>query len=328
MATMDDVSKEAHVSRGTVSNYINGKPVKADNVEKIKKAIEKLDYVPNASAQSLKRNRSDYVVFIIPRVNTPFFSQLTNDIQLALREMNLKMILCVSESEAQKEMIYIQMAKSQKVAGIITISYSDIEDLVPADIPLVALEKQVSNFFPLIISDNFRGGQIAAQKLVEGNSSKLLYIAQKPEYEAGANRRKGFVDYCERNQISYQTFFSKNKKMPQQDFQEFIEENLENQHFKYDGVFCETDEFAFSFWGALKEQGIKVPQDVQVIGFDGIRVFPRQEPILASIKQPTNLIAKFAVEYLMNLIDSGHERNEEFEPLVLPVSYIPGKSVR
>ncbi len=325
---MDDVSREAHVSRGTVSNYINGKPVKPDNIAKIKKAIEKLDYVPNASAQSLKRNRSEYVVFIIPRVNTPFFSQLTNDIQLALREKNLKMILCVSESEAEREIVYIQMAKSQKVAGIITISYSNIAGLVPADIPLVALEKQVSRFFPLIISDNYRGGELAARKLIEGHSNKLLHVSHKPEYEVGANRRKGFVDFCEKNEINYEVFYVKDKEHPQEDFEEFIDSHMEGHKFMYDGVFCEMDEFAFEFWKLLSDRNIKVPEDVQIIGFDGIRIFPRQEPVLASIRQPTKLIAKFAVEYLIDRIASYNEMLEEFEPLVLPISFIPGKSVR
>jgi LacI family transcriptional regulator len=80
MANMNDVAKLAGVSRGTVSNYINGGNVKQSSKNSIKKAIEKLHYVPNNNARELKMNRSNFVVFIIPTTQTPFFAELTKEI--------------------------------------------------------------------------------------------------------------------------------------------------------------------------------------------------------------------------------------------------------
>ncbi|WP_034989681.1 LacI family DNA-binding transcriptional regulator [Liquorilactobacillus sucicola] len=326
---MNDVSRLAGVSRGTVSNYINGLKVRPAAQERIENAIKKLNYVPNAAARTLKTNRSSYVVLIIPRVDTPFFSELSYCMQQVLKENGYKMILCNSNSRPQEEFEYIQMAKTQKVAGIITMSYADIRELVPPDIPLVALENKVADFFPLITSDNYHGGSLAASKLYSLGARKLLFISKAPVKDVSQIREQGFRDYCEDNKIEHDRFVAQNKANFVDDFRYFIESEVTDKKFKYDGVFSDSDEYVSDFWYLLQQRKIAVPEEVQLIGFDGARVYPRQQVVVSSIKQPVTEITRQAFKSLQQqLIGKNNTQNEMYEPLVLPVSFIQGQTTK
>ncbi|KRL38160.1 transcriptional regulator [Liquorilactobacillus uvarum DSM 19971] len=327
MSNMNDVSHLAGVSRGTVSNYINGLRVRPAAQKQIEKAIKELNYVPNAAARTLKTNRSNYVVLIIPMVNTPFFSELSYCMQLILKKSGYKMILCNSNNCPQEEIEYIQMAKKQKVAGIITMSYADIREIVPPDIPLVALENKVADFFPLIVSDNYQGGELAAAKLHVLGAGRLLFISKAPVKNVSLDREKGFKDYCNRNGVEYTRFVAKDKGNFTDDFQDFIKKNLVNKKFKYDGVFSDSDEYASDFWYLLLKQKIAVPEEVQIIGFDAAKIYPRQKIALSSIRQPITEIAKQAVLGLEKQLNNNSQK-KLCQPLVLPVSFMQGQTTK
>ncbi|WP_057743102.1 LacI family DNA-binding transcriptional regulator [Liquorilactobacillus capillatus] len=325
---MNDVSRLAGVSRGTVSNYINGARVRPAAQVKIEKAIKELHYVPNAAARTLKTNRSNYVVLIIPMVNTPFFAELSYRVQRTLKKYGYKMILCNSNSHPQEEIEYIQMAKMQKVAGIITMSYADIKELVPPGLPLVALEKKVTDAFPLIISDNYQGGCLAAAKLHELGANKLLFISKAPVKDVSLIREQGFNDYCEKKEIQHERFIAGDNDHFVDDFHKFITENLREKDFKYDGVFSDSDEYASDFWYLLLERGIAVPEEVQIIGFDAARVYPRQQIALSSIRQPVIEIAEQAVKGLREQLENDAVHDKSYQPLILPVTFVQGRTTK
>ena len=115
MANMNDVAKKAGVSRGTVSNYINNVKIKESSKQKIEEAIKELGYIPNIAARELKTNKASNVVFILPTVWNPFFSELTYYLQLELKKIGKKMLLCNSHDDYLTEIEYIEMAKQNKV---------------------------------------------------------------------------------------------------------------------------------------------------------------------------------------------------------------------
>lgn len=328
MPTMNDVAKLAGVSRGTVSNYINGVKVKVESQLKIKEAIEQLNYIPNVTARELKMNRSNLVVFIIPTTQTPFFAELTHEIQQTLKHNNFKMLLCNSNNDVQEELEYIQMAKEQKVAGIITISYSELNSYLTKDLPIVSIEKKLANWVPCISSDNYFGGQLAAKKLVENGAKKLLLISRTTEktVENYGQRAQGFFEYCKVNNIDCDCFdynFHEDRFYPQLDA--FLE-RLYQQRCPYDGIFAVADQYADFCLNTIERFGHNVPKDCQIIGFDGGKMYPEQQRSISSIRQPISLIAKESVEALKKMVNN---RNfEDVDKLLLKVSYISGKTTK
>ena len=327
MANMNDVAKLAGVSRGTVSNYINGIKIKDHSRKKIEDAINQLDYVPNQAARALKMQRSNYVVFILPTIWNPFFSELTYYLQLELKEHGLKMLLCNSQNEYQQELDYIQMAKEQKVMGIITISYSDISHYLTSDLPIVSIERYFNDSIPFITSDNFGGGRLAAEILTKKGSKRLLMILRKIENNLGLLERKsGFVSYCEENNISYEVYLDEgDSKGFRKRVHKWIRENFK-ERLSFDGIFAATDRYAEYCLTAFENLQWQIPKHVQLIGFDGSKSYENEELIISTIRQPVEEIAEISVKELMALeVPRIKEKKKKY---ILPVSFAEAKTTR
>lgn len=323
MATINDVAKLAGVSRGTVSNVINNVKVREESYIAVKEAIEKLGYVPNQYARALKTNRTYTVALIIPTIWNPFFSQLTFYVERELRKKGYKMLLCNSNDDYKIELTYVAMAKENKVDGIISITYSDIEAYMSANIPMVSMERFFNENVPYITCDNRGGGRMAAEKLVEYGCKKLICIGRSsPKNDAVKDRVRGFEEYCTKNSIDYELFFQEDTK---EDFDSWVGGYLERKfssEIRADGIFTVTDRYAQRIIDRLENYGVLVPEDVQIIGFDGAKSYKNEAIKLTTIQQPIEKMAEEAVESLDNLIN----KTGKVKKIVLPVKFIQGKT--
>lgn len=323
MATINDVAKLAGVSRGTVSNVINNIKVREKSYIAVKKAIEELGYVPNQYARALKTNRTYSVALIIPTIWNPFFSELTFYVERELRKRGYKMLLCNSDDNYKIELTYVAMAKENKVDGIISITYSDIEAYMSANIPMVSMERFFNDDVPYITCDNRGGGRIAAEKLVEYGCRKLICIGRcSSKNDAVKDRVRGFEEYCRENNIEYDLFFQEDTK---EDFDNWSEKYLKKKFSsgaEADGIFTVTDRYAQRIIDRLESYGIKVPENVQIIGFDGAKSYKNEALKLTTIQQPIEEMAEKAVESLDNLIN----KTEVIKKTVLPVKFLQGKT--
>ena len=318
MANMNDVAKRAGVSRGTISNYINNVKVKESSRIKIEKAIKELGYIPNVAARELKTNTASNVVFILPTVWNPFFSKLTYYLQMELKKIGKKMLLCNSENDYLLEIEYIEMAKQNKVYGIISVSYSNILPYLTDNLPYVAIERYYNKSIPYVTSDNVNGSKLAVNELYKRKCNNLLHITRKIEDNAALNDRKfGFETACKELNLNY-TIFSCNCTSSEfrNEVNKFIKESY-NKDIKFDGIFCATDRYAQYVVDALDEMKIKIPNDVQIIGFDGVKSYPNEHLKISTIKQDVEKLAIEAVNILQLIVN----KNEVITSKILPVSF-------
>lgn len=327
MATINDVAKKAGVSRGTVSNVINGIKVRPGTKEKVEKAIKELGYVPNAYARGLKANKSNTIALILPTVWLPFFSKLTNDIENKLRSHGYKLLLCQSQNDYQRELEYVEMAKENKVDGILLITYSDIWPyLKDSNIPIVAIERYFSPDIPFISTDNFNGGEIAAQKLSELGCENIAFIARKSdENQVTEYRRQGFDCWCKENNINYDEIYLEASSEEFRDkLKESIKEKIGNNF--YDGVFTAVDRYAEYLIDILNDidPSREIGKDIQIIGFDGIPAHSNELIYISSIEQPVEEIATEAIEMLIAQIEN---KDYESYQLIKP-NFIKGKTTK
>ncbi|MGT2910127.1 LacI family DNA-binding transcriptional regulator [Streptococcus cameli] len=313
--TMKDVARLAGVGVGTVSRVVNGIKVKESTLEKVQAAIEELNYQPDEYARGLKTNRSHTIALIIPSIWHPFFSEFAYYVEKNLSDRNYKMFICNIESDVSTEIEYLEMVKNNKVDGIIGITYSDIDQYVSSNLPFVSIDRHFSEDVPYVSSDNFGGGQLAAKELLARGVSHFAYIGGKNIYENETDlRKKGF----------YQVVEEAKKPLYKLDLLEPIE-NLEDkiqdfllEHAQIDGIFAVNDFMAMRIIRVLKEMGKKVPEDIQVVGFDGLKPAIDQDYFLSTIRQPLELLAKTSVETLLTLL-SGEEPSPR---TVLPVTFV------
>lgn len=326
MATINDVAKLAGVSRGTVSNVINNVKVRKESYIAVKKAIEELGYVPNQYARALKTNKTNTIALILPTIWNPFFSELTYHVEKEAGKRGYKLLLCNSNDDYKVELTYIAMAKENKVDGIISITYSDIEPYLSSKIPIVTLERNYGDGTPFITCENINGGKMAAEELVKAGCKRILCIGRSSAKNTGVkDRAVGFKQYCEENNIEHEVFYSNNPDEIKQDFsfwiKDYITENFA-QEKKFDGIFTVTDRYAQRIIDNLAEFNLSVPEDVQIIGYDGTKSYKNEITKITTIRQPIEKLAEEAVKSLDTLINGGTAPKQT----ILPVSFMQGET--
>jgi len=320
--TMKDVAREAGVAIGTVSRVINGCSVRDDYRQKVEEAIAKLDYHVNTYAQGLKAVKTYTAAVLIPNTYNPYFGKLVYHLHQSLADRNYHMLLCCTDYHASHEQEYITMARQNKVDGIIGLTYSP--DLIIDDsTPFISIDRSIGSHIPCVASDNFSGGQMAAEKLADLGCRKVAFLRIGSSLNNEPNKRKaGFENGCLSRNLEYEEKIL-NDGESLEEFRTFLTDHFHDGHLEFDGLFCVTDEIASHVIQMLSSLGLRVPQDVQVIGFDGIRSFGNGSHICSTIVQPVHDIAETCVNLLLQ------EQVTSKPPLIcLPVSYAPGGTTK
>lgn len=323
MATMKDVAQRAGVGVGTVSRVINHVPgVKESTLIKVNQAIKELNYIPDEYARGLKTKSSRTIALILPSVWYPFFSEFAYYVEKRLGKENYKLLLCNSNDNPTEEAKYIKMLKQNKIDAIIAITYSDIEQYIYSNIPFVSLDRYFDKKVSYVTSDNYEGGKLAARKLLEHGARSLAYVGSHSKYPNGTMlRRAGFRDYLKNIGIDYKEIFLQE---PVNDFTPYILEMLK-VHPKIDGIFCHTDSLLLKLRKILNQYGYRVPEDIQLIGFDGMNLSSDLPLGISTIAQPVEQLANGAVDLVLRKIADPSLKNEA---KMYPVRYVDGNTTK
>lgn len=323
MATMKDVAQRAGVGVGTVSRVINRVPgVKESTLIKVNQAIKELNYIPDEYARGLKTKSSRTIALILPSVWYPFFSEFAYYVEKRLNKEDYKLLLCNSNDNPTEEAKYIKMLKQNKIDAIIAITYSDIEQYIYSNIPFVSLDRYFDKKVSYVTSDNYEGGKLAARKLLEHGARSLAYVGSHSKYPNGTMlRRAGFRDYLENIGIDYKEIFLQE---PVNDFTPYILEMLK-VHPKIDGIFCHTDSLLLKLRKILNQYGYRVPEDIQLIGFDGMNLSSDLPLGISTIAQPVEQLANGAVDLVLRKIADPSLKNEA---KMYPVRYVDGNTTK
>ncbi|AKG33586.1 LacI family DNA-binding transcriptional regulator [Paenibacillus durus] len=321
MASIKDVAILAGVAVGTVSRVINNAPaVKPATRDKVMAAIKQLNYVPDEVARNFKMQKSKMVALMLPSIWNPFFSELAYYIEDELDRNGFKLMLCNSGGKPEKELYYFDMLKQNKVAGIVGITYNDIENIVSTDIPIISIDRHFNKQITCVTSDNFEGGRIALRELVKAGSKKPAFLGNVPSmYSETLRRKDGFVHEAQALGIPFAVYEEPDShKDEDQYYSTFLQ-----RHPDIDGVFAITDMTAARYIEKAKEAGIRVPEDVKVIGYDGIQDHPFFHPLLSTIRQPVEEMARTAVRLLLKKVEGKSLDREVFR---IPVTYRAGET--
>ncbi len=316
--TMKDVAREAGVALGTVSKVVNGFPVGDSYKLRVEEAIKKLNYQVNSYAQGLKASKTCTVALLIPNTQVPFFASLTYYINLALLKRKYKMLLCSTDSDLKLEQEYIIMAQQNKVDGIIGLTYNP-NLIIEENTPFVSIDRSMGPKIPCVACDNFAGGQLAAEKLADFGCKNVAFLRIGSSLTNEPNKRKaGFENGCLSRGLDYEMKIL-NDGDPFDEFESFLVDHMDHGKLLFDGIFCVTDTLAYSIMKILHKLGQRVPEDVQLIGFDGTRYLGEKDYVCSTIVQPIPEIAEMCVELLLQ------ENMPAKPPLVcLPVTYAYG----
>lgn len=321
MATIKQVAKQANVSVATVSRVMNNNGyVSAEARAAVEQAIADLDYAPNRVARSLFTKTSGLIGLIMPDITNPFFPQLARAIEDAANRHGYQVVLCNTDEQLEKEQSYLIALHTMHVDGlIITTNHSDNPNYEKLDLPMVALDRIVKSGIDAVISDGYEGGRLAAEALIASGATRLVHIGGPEQLQTVKRRTDGFVDVAG-DQIVGMTrssFAFKDALVAAQ--------HLFDEHWPFDGVFAANDVIAAAVLQEAVRRNVRVPEELQVIGYDGIELGEMTSPPLTTISQPIYEMGRLATERLLDLIEKKDTATKE---ILLPVTLTERQTTR
>lgn len=302
MTNIRDVAHLAGVSVATVSRYLNQKGYLSEkSKKKIEVAINELSYKPNLIARSLSTKQDNSIGLILPDITNPFFPELARAIEDTCMKKGYSIILCNTDDSIEKETHYLQLLKQKYVAGlIITMNHLPKSVYLDLNIPIVGLDRVENLPIPIITTDNERGGMMAAEYLIQKGSKNLLILSGPAAEESVARRVQGFQQYTatleDVNVVILPSHFNYKKS-----FHEIV--RFLKEHPTIDGIFACSDMDGIAAIKAATSLNYSIPEEIQVIGFDGISVGELTSPSLTSVAQNIYLLGSLAAEQLIAQIE-------------------------
>lgn len=320
--TIKDVAKKANVSISTVSRVINKRGYVHEDTRKIiEQSIQELGFVPNQLARSLTNRSSKIIAVIVPHIGPYFYGELLEAIESQAQANGYKIIFFNVQDDPERELEYIRFFDQYNIEGIIVASnFQNMSKLDEIKVPIITVDHILDENIPSITADSVKAGELAAKKLIAGGSKNLAIFRGPSFLMTTIERTLGFNKVLSKHKLHADVF----------DFDlvnpdaKLIEQVLSaNPHI--DGIFAYSDTIALVISSILQRLGRKVPEDVQIVGYDNTPFVEWIHPPLTTISQPINLLGKQAFINLTRLI-----RGDELSTLheIMDVELIERKSTR
>ena len=304
-ATIRDVARLANVSVATVSRLVNKSGnVGAKSAERIERAIAELGFRPNAVGRSLKTARTKALGIVIPSISNPVFAETVAGISEQARALGYNLMLTVTDYDLEGEQTAVGALLGYQVDGLIlTVADPDnspsLDMLETASVPYVLVYNQPSaRARPTVTVDNVAAGRDVARAFASAGHRRLGMIAGSFQAsDRSRARQAGFA--LELEAAGFGPPVIREVEFVDSDMDEVTADLFQAQCQAPTALFCSNDLLAISVIGALRRRGLRVPDDVSVIGFDGISAGTHLSPTLATVVQPSREMGRVAARQLL-----------------------------
>ncbi len=310
--TLKDIAEATNLSIATVSLVINGK---GDNIplctkQRIFDAVREMNYRPDYTARSLATGKSHTIGVIVPDISNAFFAEMVHHLQLELNKYSYDIILCSSEEKMSNDLKYIKLLSGRNVDGLVlTMSAESMEAgnrqmvrhmLKEAAVPYIFFDRYFSSEDYTVSADNTDSGYRIANMLLDHGHRNIGVITGPVSLNSSTNRLSGFIKALQARGV------------------ELPPENIYHSQYDVDGgiagarallsrpnisaIFAFNDLQAFGVMHYAKDHGLRIPQDISLVGFDDTYFSSLTEPTLTSIKQPIKELAQEASKMIMGII--------------------------
>lgn len=315
-----DVAKAAKVSVGTVSNVLNRPGVVAPStLSRVQMTIKDLGFVPNGSARQLRSGQSRTLGLVVPDVGNPFFTEVARGVEDAARKRDYAVFLCNSDESLEKEDRYINVLIEQHVRGVL-ITPADIKaDRVDAlrarGICVTLLDRELKGYNQCSVSvDDVHGGQIAIEYLASMGHQRIAWVSGPSNVPQVADRGAGVAKAARVASVEI-----KHIEVPLMNTAngEEAARNLLSLDILPTAVFCANDLLALGVMRELLNQGIRIPDQIAILGYDDIQFAPSAAVPLSSISQPAYQMGVTAADLILSECESdgNHEHQQiKFQP--------------
>lgn len=308
--TIHDIAKELNIDSSTVSRALSDNPrVTKKTKERILEKAKEMGYQRNLLASSLRNNKTNTIGVIVPRISRHFFSSAIAGIEETAYEAGYNVIICQSLEQLNREQKIANTLLANRVDGVLISVSMETTDSDYLQIfkkngtPLVFFDRHCdipgnSN----VVIDDFQGGFDATEHLILQGCKKIAHFSGPQELEIYKNRYKGYKSALEKHNIQLDNNLVIPSKLMEIDGIESAKKLL-SQPISIDGIFSSNDTAAISALQYLKGEGIKIPEDIAIVGFSNEPISSVIEPSLTTIDQPGFEMGKIAANLLLAQIN-------------------------
>lgn len=319
-----EIARICGVSKATVSRVINNNPngVGEETRKRVQEVIEELNYRPNAMARSVAVSRSMMIGVVVPDVSNFFYPKIIRGISDYLEKKDYSVIVCNSDYDPEKEAKHLMAFVDRRVDGVILCSgYSNkafLEQYRKYNVPLVLLGRTFDSSVSdaSITGDNVKGAKKAASYLIRGGNKRIVYVEGKTEISGSKQRLAGYKEALEEHGIPFdeELLLSGDYSI---EFGRQAAESLLERKVNFDAVMTGSDLIAIGLVSGFLDAGIRIPEDIEVMGFDNIELAEVFRPALSTVSKPHYKMAQYLAEQMIKIIEG--EEAEMTHMVVEPV---------
>ncbi|WP_295893782.1 LacI family DNA-binding transcriptional regulator [uncultured Vibrio sp.] len=308
MATIKDVAKLAGVGVGTVSRHLSGSAsISKASSEKVSHAMSVLNYRPNSMARSLSSKKSNIIGLWVPSFSGSFHRKMLQTIERELRKRDKHIILANAEdaNNDEERIRCLDYLIERDCDGILMscpeLSVIELAKLEARYPNIVFINREVpERLEKSFYANHYRGGQLAAEHLLELGHTDIAIVTGRMEAQDAKMRHQGFVDTLKKSGIeTHPALIESGGYSFEQGFA--ATRRLIDKEAQFSALFCGNDNSAMAAMSALQQQGIKVGEEVSVIGYDDIDIAEYTAPAMTSVHIPLEAISKNACHQILNL---------------------------
>ena len=328
MATMKDIARLAQVSTSTVSHVINGSRFVSDEIrEKVMRIVAELNYTPSAVARSLKVRETKTIGLLVTATNNPFFAEVMAGVEQYCQKNQYNLIIATTGGDAKRLQQNLQTLMHKQVDGLLLMCgdsrfQADIE--LAISLPLVVMDWWFTELnADKILENSALGGYLATKALIDAGHRKIGIITGNLKKSVAQNRLQGYKNALSEAKIALNPHWIVESHF---DFEGGVLgiQSLLTQSSRPTAVFCCSDTIAVGAYQAIQQQGLRIPQDLSIMGYDDIELARYLSPPLSTICQPKAELGKLAVEALLQRIKNP---NENYRTLVLEPTCVLRESI-
>jgi len=334
VTTLKKIAEKAGVSVATASRVLNDKPsqirISEQTKKKVLKVATELDYHPNIFARSLRTRKTGIVGVIVSDITDPYFSGIIDGVEKVLNENSYYFLLSSAQNSPQKEEIYLTWLHKSHVDGLLILggtqrfTNNEVKQLVRSGIPIVIVGRRSPH--PNISSvtvDNFTGGFLGTEHLIKLGHREIIHITTSQPRVDGEERLKGCKSAMEKHELKEKCWIEKGDITAESGYKAMT--NILKKGKRPTAVFAFNDISALGVMRAISDHGLKIPEDIAVVGFDDIAIATHFDPPLTTVRQPQEEMGKKGAELLMRAIIE-REKGAEGENIVFKAKLIIRKS--
>ena len=330
--TIFDIAKKLGISPSTVSRALNDHPNISNQTKlRVKNIAEELDFSPNSIAKSLKNNSTTTIGVIVPDIKHDLFSSAISGIEEVAYKAGYSIIVCQSNDSLEREIINTNVLLHQRIAGIIvsislyTSNGDHFNKFMNRGIPLVFFDRACDDVIASkVIIDDAKSAFNAVSYLINKGHKKIAHLAGPQILDIYKKRLDGYKQALKHAALPLRDEFVLFGDIHETDGYKALDQ-LFKKHLLPDAVFTINDDVALGALQRIKEEGLRIPEDIAVIGFSNTRISSVVHPSITTVNQPSFEMGKKATDILIDLIE---KRNKEVNPktIILKTELIPRDS--